>query len=169
MPLSQADATARAEAEVRAYCGWHIAPQREDTLTLDGPGGPLLVLPSLHVVSVASVAENGTELDPEGYAWSAAGVLRRTSSATSWHGWNCGWTDDFRGLVVTLTHGYESMPLDVQTVIDRLASRSVDDPSQYSQVGQVAYATGADGLPVSGSLTALDRLVLDRYKIPPRP
>lgn len=168
MPLSQADATARAEAEVRAYCGWHIAPQREDTLTLDGPGGPLLVLPSLHVVSVASVAENGTELAPEGYAWSAAGVLRRTSSAYSWG--SCGgWTDEFRAVVVTLTHGYAEMPLDVQAVIDRLASRSMADPSQYSQVGAVAYATGADGLPASGSLTELDRMVLDRYRLPPRP
>lgn len=168
MPLSQADATARAEAEVRAYCGWHIAPQREDTLTLDGPGGPLLVLPSLHVVSVASVAENGTEVDPEGYAWSAAGVVRRTSSSLSWSSTG-GWTDTYRGIVVTLTHGYADMPLDVQSVIDRLAARSVDDPSQYSQVGSVAYATGADGLPASGSLTALDRAVLDRYRLPPRP
>lgn len=168
MPLSQADATARAEAEVRAYCGWHIAPQRTDTLVLDGPGGPLLVLPSLHVVSVASVAENGTEVDPEGYAWSAAGVVRRTSSATVWR--SCaGWTDDYRAVSITLTHGYDEMPLDVQAVIDRLAARSVDDPSQYSQVGAVAYATGADGLPASGSLTALDRMVLDRYRLPPRP
>jgi hypothetical protein len=168
MPLSQADAIERAEAEVRAYCGWHIAPQREDTLTLDGPGGPLLVLPSLHVVSVTSVAENGVELDPEGYAWSAAGVVRRTSSAATWNG-SCGWTSDYRAVVITMTHGYAEMPLDVQAVIDRLTARSTDDPSQYSQVGAVAYATGADGLPVSGSLTTLDRMVLDRYRLPPRP
>lgn len=173
MPLSQADATARAEAEVRAYCGWHIAPEQTETLTLDGPGGPLLVLPSLHVVSVTSVAENGVELDPAGYAWSAAGVVRRTSSAATWNGYYgpgwTGWTDTLRGIAVTLTHGYASMPLDVQSVIDRLAARSVEDPSQYSQVGAVAYATGADGLPASGSLTALDQAVLDRYRLPPRP
>jgi hypothetical protein len=168
VPLSQADATERAAAEVRAYCGWHIAPQRDETLTLDGPGGPLLVLPSLHVVSVASVAESGTELDPVGYAWSAAGVIRRTSSTFPWS--RCsGWTDALRGVEVTLTHGYEEMPLDVTAVIERLAARAMDGAGIYSQVGAVTYATGQDGLPASGSLTTLDRLVLDRYRLPPRP
>jgi hypothetical protein len=167
VPLSQADATARAEAEVRAYCGWHIAPVRTDNLTLDGPGGPLLVLPTLRVVSVASVAENGTTLGPEGYAWSAAGVLRRTSSSLSWSSWR-GWTDALRGIAVSLTHGYDAMPLDVTAVIERLAARGMET-QLYSQVGAVAYATGEDGLPATGSLTSLDRMVLDRYRLPPRP
>ncbi|MFF1820390.1 hypothetical protein ACFVWG_24000 [Kribbella sp. NPDC058245] len=160
MPLTPAEATARAEADVRAYCGWHIAPAKTETLTLDGPGGALLVLPSLRVSSVASVTDNATQLDPAGFAWSAAGVVRLTGRA---------WTEALRGVTVTLTHGYAEMPLDVTAVIERLAARAVDGSSLYSQVGAVAYASGEDGLPASGSLTTLDRMVLDRYRLPPRP
>lgn len=172
MSLSQADATARAEAEVRAYCGWHIAPEREDdTLTLDGPGGPLLVLPTLHVVSVASVAENGVDVDPEGYAWSAAGVIRRTSSTPTWNG-SCGWTNELRGLTVTLTHGYTEMPLDVTAVIERMAARAVElstSSQVLSQVGGVRYAVGVEGLRNEGLVSEADIFVLARYKLPPRP
>lgn len=160
MPLTPAEATARAEAEVRAYCGWHIAPEKTETLTLDGPGGTLLVLPSLRVSAVTSLADNGTQLDPAGFAWSAAGVVRRTGNT---------WAEALRGITVTLTHGYPDMPLDVTAVIERLAARAQDGPSLYSQVGAVSYASGEDGLPASGSLTLLDRMVLDRYRLPPRP
>ena len=54
-----AGAWAATVAEVRAYCGWHIAPVVTETLTLDGPGGHLLVLPTLRLVDLLSVTNEG--------------------------------------------------------------------------------------------------------------
>jgi hypothetical protein len=59
------DAWAATVAEVRAFCGWHIAPEVTETLTLDGPGGYVLVLPTLHLVDLVSVTNDGTAVtDP---------------------------------------------------------------------------------------------------------
>lgn len=174
MPLSQADATSRAEAELRAYCGWHVTPVTTETLTLDGPGSHALLLPTLRLTAVASVTEEGVLVDAASYEWSAAGIIRRTS------GWPPGWaefgtprwTDQLRGLVVAFTHGLATWPLDVQVVRDRVAARliEVDGSSQVlSQVGAVRYAVGVEGLRNVATLSEQDMAVLDRYRIPKRP
>lgn len=160
MALTEEQATVRAEAEVRAYCGWRIAPQETVALTLDGPGTRVLLLPSLHVTDVVSVTEDSTTLTPDtDYTWSESGALRRSSC----------WPDQYRVITVEFTHGYETWPLDVQAVIDRLAARSLEGASIYTQVGQVSYATGSDGLPAVGAPTPVDLAVLNRYKLPSRP
>src|SRR4051794_7492225 len=111
-----------AQARVQAYCGWHIAPTEDATVTLDGPGSGVLVLPSLHVTTVASVTELGTLVEPGTYSWSETGVLRRTT-----YGWRVDcqarWTGELRGLVVAFTHGYSEWPLEVAAVVDGLAAR----------------------------------------------
>lgn len=166
-----ADAQARAEATVRAWCGWHVAPERSEVLTLDGPGGPTLVLPSLHVVDIASITEGGVVLDPAAYSWSAAGMVRRhhvTVYDEYPSHWPPVWTDAYRAVVVDLTHGFTEMPADVQGVIDRLAART-GLGGNLAQVGAVRYAVGADGLPVSETLTPADEAVLAPYRLPKLP
>ena len=49
------DAVLAAAEAVRSYCGWHIAPAVEETVTLDGSGGRHLLLPSLHVTEVSEI------------------------------------------------------------------------------------------------------------------
>ena len=49
-----------ASAAVRRYCGWHIGPVAEETLVLDGPGGDLLVLPTLRLEAVTAFWTEGT-------------------------------------------------------------------------------------------------------------
>lgn len=172
MALTEADATARAEAEVRAYCGWHIAPVETTTITLDGSGSPVLLLPSLHVTDVVSVTEGELAVDPNDYEWSESGVLRRSSSSPWVTRPGPRWSSRLRGVTVTFVHGYESWPLDVLAVVERLSARAVEGsrgPAVLTQVGAVSYATGEDGLPVTSTLGSLDRAVLDRYKLPPRP
>lgn len=170
--LTENEAHARAEAAVRAYCGWHIAPAEDTTLTLDGPGSSVLLLPSLHVTAVASVTERGILVDPSAYTWSESGVVKRAAGST-WSGaWGGGWTDALRGVEVAFTHGYDEWPLDVLAIVDRLASRAVEGSASGGmlvQVGAVSYATGEDGLPVTGAIGALERSSLSRYKLPPRP
>jgi hypothetical protein len=154
------DTTTAAQALVTAYCGWHIAPGVSETLTLDGTGSGTMLVPSLHITSLTEVTNEGITLDPVTYDWSAAGIIEL----------RCGrFTHRLRGVTVTLTHGYPNMPADVQAVIDRIDARGTDDPGVLAQVGQVRYATTASGTAVGASLTDLDRAILDRYKLPPRP
>lgn len=162
MALTEEEAAQRAEAEVRAFCGWHVAPEKTETLVLDGTGTAALLLPTLRVTQVSRVVEDGRELDPDSYEWSASGVVRKGRRGRAW-------TDRFRGVEITLTHGYPELPLDLAAIVDRLKDRQLQGSQVLAQVGSVSYATGEDGLPVGGSLSSLDRAVLDRYKLPPRP
>lgn len=170
MALTEAEATTRAEAEVRAFCGWHIAPELSEVLILDGSGSRTLLLPSLRVSAITEVVDDGTVLDPSSYEWSASGVLRRTGAARpSLSTWGPRWSSALRGVQVSLTHGFPEMPLDVKTIVERLATRAVEGASVLAQVGQVSYAVGEDGLPATATLSTMDRAVLARYKLPARP
>ena len=148
------DAWEAALAAVRAYCGWHVAPVITSTVTLDGPSGGLLMLPSLRVVNVGEVLNDGALVDsPE---WSEAGMIRGR------------WTSKFRGVQVTFDHGYEDFPGEVVGVLIEAASRGVGG-SFIGQVGQVRFSAGASGTPGSASFMLEQKSVLDRYTIPPRP
>ena len=48
---------------VRRFCGWHVSPVREDTVVLDGGGWSYFVLPTLKVVEILSIKEDGEEVD----------------------------------------------------------------------------------------------------------
>jgi hypothetical protein len=159
-------------AYVQTYCGWHIAPSVTETLTLDGPGGNVLVLPSLYVTDVSAITEDGTVLadgtDPDvpaDYTWSQAGIVRRSWATGIWSGW-CGvwWTSQLRGIQVDLTHGYDTWPLDLAAVIGTISERVKDNPSNLEQitVGPFSekYATGG------ASISDGDLMVLNKYRLP---
>ena len=150
------DAWAAACAAVRAYCGWHVAPSVSETLTLDGSGTEFQLLPSLYVTDVAVVTELGNEVDAATYEWSQSGQLWRAG----------GWLGHFRGLVVEITHGYETCPPEIIGVLLEAADRGVG--SSVSQVGQVRMG-GVSGVPGAASFMLDQKAVLDRYKLPPRP
>src|SRR4051812_23456089 len=97
----------QAVAFVQTYCGWHIAPSVTETLTLDGGGGNVLVLPSLYVTDVAAITENGITLDPAlDYQWSEAGMVRRSWATGYWSGYSGRWWScEYRSITVELTHG----------------------------------------------------------------
>lgn len=154
-----------ATAAVRRYCGWHIAPEYTETVTLDGPGGALLNLPTLHVTALGPVVELGTPLVPYdyntgtgSYEWSKLGSVLR-------HGW---WTKRYRAVTVTMTHGFDSAP-DVAQIIMQVVAAAVSSPmgATREQAGQVSvsWATTAPG--VAGGLSLLERdlAVLDSYRL----
>lgn len=155
-----------ATAAVRRYCGWHIAPVMTETITLDGPGGHVLTLPTLHLTALPSVIENGvtlteyTSASPDGtFEWSPLGTVRRT----------CGrWTDRYRSIAVTMTHGYEDAP-DVAQIIMQVVTAALSSPmgATREQAGalSVSWATTAPG--VSGGLSLLQRDldVLNLYRL----
>lgn len=120
---ADADETAeildRSLAEVRQWCGWHVTPILTEEITVDGPGGKLLWLPTLRLVALTAVAEDGVELDVADLEWSATGLVRKPLSGL--------WTEKFRGITVTLTHGVDAKDFEaaVYSVADRKSQMPV--------------------------------------------
>lgn len=153
----------QATAEVRRYCGWHIAPSLSETFTVDGPGGLFLTLPTLLLTDVASVTEDGVLRDPSTYEWSSNGQLW---SATPW-------TGHFRGVVVEATHGHATPPADLAAVILAVASRAQASPDGVvrRQVGAVSESYSQTGFNVAGGVSLMphEKDALEQYRVRPRP
>jgi len=126
-------------AAARRYCGWHVSPvQTGVALDLDGPGGRVLSLPSLNLISVASVVELGESVD-------VSQLDRSRRKGTLTKRWGC-WTGRDGGIVATVTHGFtEAEAADWRAGVIRLVGlRSKlsqrDDPSMASKkIDDVEY------------------------------
>ena len=93
---------------------WHIFPAVDDTLTVDGEGGVVLTLPSLHVNSITSVTERGRELEEwTDYEWSKTGDLKRLGGC---------WTTRWQGITVELNHGYDPEDADLLDLLKAIGS-----------------------------------------------
>lgn len=172
-PVTPEDYLLTAEALVRSYCGWHIAPERDETLTLDGPGGLTLVLPSLHVVDITSITQDGEELDPP-YDWSASGYVFATGAWSLDISWGCaGWTRTPRGIVVELTHGYAEVPAQVTAAVRSLAGRlttgSVGLTSLTRGPFSESYGSTGSGGSANDVIGSVEAAALDPYRLPYRP
>lgn len=124
-----------AEAMVRNFCGWHIAPSKTEEVTLDGPGGVTLILPSLRVTAITSIVEDGVTLPESAYTWSQGGVVKRVEGR---------WSEKHQAIEVTMTHGYDRCPVDIEWELDRLAKAPNAAPAGIvkGQVGQVSVTYG---------------------------
>lgn len=153
--ISSDPATLAAERAIREYCGWHIAPTVTETLTLDGPGGTLLRLPSMHVIDVAEVVDGGTPMtDPE---WSRDGMIRA----------RC-WSTRFRGVKVTLDHGYDECPEDLAEVV-RIMAAQVPTGQTSKTAGPFMVHLSAAAAAGAVGLSGPHRGILDRYRLSSRP
>lgn len=157
---------------IRRLCGWHIAPVIEETLTLDGPGGHLLELPTMRLLGVISLTERrptpyrpGTtawQWDADALAdleWSPLGTIRRRSGV---------WTDMYRGIEVRVRHGYETAP-DVAQVVCQVAAMTLASPTGAitEQAGGVSMHWGTTASGVAGGMSILDRdlATIEPYRI----
>jgi len=163
----------RAASEiVRDYCGWHIAPEVTDDydkLTI-GSGG-IIMLPSLYVTDVDTVTVTGGSgedqiLNPmTDYDWFRNGTVEAKSPL-----WRYGYASYYgpyrTGLAkVRMTHGYDSCPLAIKSVVFELMStasetvtaniQSIQSPGYRIQWGEI-----------SGEALNIDQKArLDRYRI----
>lgn len=154
--LAPADDDARleqAEAQVRSYCGWHIAPSRTEMVTLY-PGFPVadLLLPSLYVTDVVSVTEAGVEVDPTMYLWKQNGIICRL------YGWPWG----TQGVTVEFTHGYADVPADVTAAVQAVAALGSQGLLRSRTAGPFSETYASE-------LGGFDASRLDHYRIPARP
>ena len=162
-----------AEALVREYCGWHIAPSRTETVTVDGTGSTLVGLPTMWLTDLTAVTEDGNPVDLSTVMWSVDGILEKRAWA-SWTGsawWP--WTTTRRGITATITHGHASCPLWLVTLVCALAGRSLQATvgvrSESSGGESVTWDVPAFGLGGSLVLLDADRRMLDRLRIFNRP
>lgn len=142
-------------AAVRAFCGWHVFPERTETITVNGSGGRELQLPTMRIADVTEVVEDDEPLDDRFWSWSADGQLRKRIGC---------WSADFRAVEVTLTHGFESCP-DVEQVILQVAARAASSPMGYTKetVGGISVSYGGTGGGVG--FLADEYAALERYRV----
>lgn len=141
-----------ASGAVRLYCGWHVAPVLEETVSLDGDGGTVLILPTLRLVSLDEVRVQGVVAAD--VQWSTHGVIEGR------------WPKRRRSIEVDMRHGYDA-PADLLGVVLDAAARAVN-----SELGGHAETIGPFSFSASEGSTALfdhELRVLDRYRLPSLP
>lgn len=144
---------------IQEECGWHVAPVVEHTLTLDGNGAPVLALPSLRVVEVLSVFVDGVDVTDD-VQWSEAGLLRRKSCRV--------FPKRYRSVVVTLRHGFDSMPRALAALTKR-GALNADGGSKQIMAGpflEINRDEDADG---ALGFSKAAKAALARYRLPGLP
>lgn len=141
-------------AEVRGYCGWHIAPQVTETFVIDGSGSSIFI-PTLRLVSVTALTVDGVVLTSEqlsGLDWSASGIItgQRTSRRP-------------RSVTATVTHGYESCPGDLVAILSRL--HEVGNFAGMKSAATLSVSFTVDSSSGTAGVDTYSAGVLDRYRL----
>lgn len=146
---------AAASALVRSYCGWHVTPSVEETVTV-WRAGRLALLPSLHVTAVTSVTIDGRSVAE--FDWCVDGRM--------WLRRGC------EPVTVTMSHGHDTAD-DVRAVVLAVAARAAASPSGIirAQVGQINETYTQTAPNQTGGVALLDheKAALAPYVLPPRP
>ena len=147
-----------AQAAVRRYCGWHVAPSVEETRRVNARGGRTLLLPTKRLTDLKLVKVAGVAIDLDQVDWGEEGTVVRRDGY---------WPDAPRSVQVTITHGWpvDEVP-DILGLLASIARRASSNPagvSSQSVVGMsVSYATSG-GAPVA--LLGAETQLLDVYRI----
>jgi hypothetical protein len=152
---------AAALGAARRYCGWHVTPVLSAVqMTVDGPGSPLLVLPTLRMVAMSSLTEDGVAVDLSTVRWSSRGLVRKKN--------RCRWTCEYGGIVATITHGFddaEAWQSAVLSLIDRWSQLS--DGGEARVIGPFQYDTTREA--AGSAFTDVERFILDSYALEKAP
>lgn len=148
-----------AHGAVRRFCGWHVAPVIEETITLDGSGGRDALLPSLRVVQLVSVLNDGADVTAS-VDTSKAGILRLPSGK---------WTDRLGRITVSLRHGYDldEVP-EVAAIIAGVAKRGPNSGRVDASEAVNGSSRGGvldRGAPLSIPLTLTEQETLSTYRL----
>lgn len=145
---------------IRDYCGWHVAPILEETITLDGNGTDRVLLPSRRVLDVSEVRIGDSVLGASAFEWSQDGILKRVGGV---------WPDSYRAIHVTLRHGYEDSGL-LADLVRAISARAKADPtgmvaSKRAGTQSVSFRSGNFGGGAGGGLLSTERDLLAPYKL----
>jgi hypothetical protein len=143
-------------AAARRYCGWHVTPVLSaQSVTLDGSGTNLLVLPTLNVTALTQVIEDGITLNVADLSWSPRGLIVKKSGY-----W---WSSMFAGITVTFSHGYATAP-DFESALLSSIDRGAFSPDRIARsIGPFQYTepTNTD----AELFTDAERSILDLYAV----
>ena len=121
---------AAALAAARRYVGWSVSPVASVTVTVDGPGGAVLSLPTRNLLSISAVSENGEALDPADLDVSRRGTVTK-------YPLGC-WTSRPGGITVTMSHGFtEAEAADWRRAVLRLADLMSRESGQRDSADMV--------------------------------
>jgi hypothetical protein len=151
---------ARSLAEARRWCGWHVCPVITSEVTLDGPGGLLLRLPTLRVVEITALTEAGVQLDLDVLEWSQIGLVRKLSGAC--------WTPRFSGVMVNLSHGFdESEAADFEAAVLSVADRKslAAAGGAPTVVGPFRWGGSEDKATGGTAFTSTELSILEQYRL----
>lgn len=142
-----AQVTEAAAQSLRTECKWHIAPSVTQTVKVRA-GGSVLLLPSMYVTAVASVADMlGNVIT--GWDWSTEGIIERAAGFPSF-------------VAVTFTHGYTTCPKELLPII---AERALSQAS-----GRVkSEALAGRSISLEGGYDPVNGAVLAKYIVNGRP
>lgn len=156
------DALAAVSADIRREAGWHIAPRVPGhVLTLDGPGGVLLAVPSMKIHAIVSIMNAGVPVDPvDGVDVSRETGLVELRDGTTW-------TRRYGQLVITLDHGWDRAD-ELAAMTARLVARGLASPmgATREQAGALSVNWSLSGQGVATILpSSEDRTAIGRYRL----
>lgn len=170
--LEDNDETARmldaALDAARRYCGWHVTPEQDDDVTLDGPGGPVLWLPTLRLITLSALTEDGENVDIDDLYISPLGQVAK-QPVTNWTGYGSAgtyWTSCLGGITATMTHGFDEAPsfdAAVLSYVNRSSMSIANAGGTLTAVGPFVY--GATALAQYSAFTSEECMILNMYRL----
>ncbi|PWG14029.1 mobile element protein [Streptomyces sp. V2] len=149
-------ALSAASSRFRGAVRHQVSYVADDTTILDGNGAESVLLGAAPVTEIASVRLDGTELVYQSdYEWSADGFLRRIG---------CCWPDRLRCIEVVWSHGFQTIPDDIdEVIIDQARTQYTVRPGLTSMtVGSQSVAFGAQA---SIGVTQQWRTAVEKYRL----
>lgn len=140
---------------VRRLAGWHVWPEREETVTVVSPGDPLVLLPTKRLVSVTDVTVDGEGVTLGEDDWTPDGTLWVSTMKPSKDGRP-------RRVSVTMRHGYAG-PGDVLALVASMVGRAAQPAQNYS-VGRISV-----GAPGAVTPQSTEWRIIDQIKLGPVP
>lgn len=159
--LRVTDALAAVSRSIRRRAGWHIFPVvTAHTLVLDGPGGAVLSLPTLKLITLTSITDDGTVLDPTAdlRVSRETGLLKKRSGAH--------WSSHYGSINVVMDHGEDEVP-DLANLCIKLVARGLASPmgATREQAGalSVNWSMTTQGVAAGIVPSADERTLMDSY------
>jgi hypothetical protein len=155
------DYAAAALAAARRYCGWHVTPAVTETITVDGPGGRVVSLPTMHLNELTEVIEDGVTLNVADLAPSVTvGTVRKRSGAR--------WTSELGGITVTMTHGHDVAP-DFDAAVEQCAAALAGAGTRTDTALKRKKVDDVEHEWFEAASSFLNTSLLDGYRILPSP
>lgn len=149
-----------ASTAIRNYCGWHIFPVIESSVTLPGKRWRSeIVLPTNKLISITSILDGGTLVSSTVYAdlWYPDGIIEYFP-----------WTWGSR-TKVTFTHGFDVAPEDLTDLTLIMAARSLVSPTgavrEQVMQSNVAWTQGGSNAAGGTYLLQHEKNGLAYYKL----